>query len=180
MSLSRGLHQLLLWLPVGIRAAALSLSSSVCSWLPQKEPLLSRAAGSTSGFGVTPGNVTGCRSRLHPPFRVSMCVTAGLDSLALHHRVTGRRLDHRTAATVIGATLHVAVSVSQAPRRALSSNAPGNPVRASQVAQEMQETQVQSLGWEDLLEKEMATHSSILAWRIPRTEETGRPQSMRV
>ena len=70
--------------------------------------------------------------------------------------------------------------MSQAPRRALSSNAPGNPVRASQVAQEMQETQVQSLGWEDLLEKEMATHSSILAWRIPRTEETGGPQSMRV
>ena len=36
----------------------------------------------------------------------------------------------------------------------------------------MQETQVQSLGWEDPLEKEMATHSSILAWRIPRTEES--------
>ena len=35
----------------------------------------------------------------------------------------------------------------------------------------MQETQVQSLGWEDALEKEMATHSSILAWRIPRTKE---------
>ena len=34
----------------------------------------------------------------------------------------------------------------------------------------MQETQVQSLGWEDILEKEMATHSSILAWRIPWTE----------
>ena len=33
--------------------------------------------------------------------------------------------------------------------------------------------QVQSLGWEDLLEKGMATHSSILAWRIPRTEEPG-------
>ena len=42
----------------------------------------------------------------------------------------------------------------------------------------MQETQVQSLGWEDLLEKEMATHSSILAWEIPRTEEPGRLQSM--
>ena len=42
----------------------------------------------------------------------------------------------------------------------------------------MQETQVQSLGWEDLLEKEMATHSSILAWRIPRPEEHGRLQSM--
>ena len=34
-----------------------------------------------------------------------------------------------------------------------------------------QETQVQSLGWEDPLEKEMATHSSMLAWRIPWTEE---------
>ena len=35
----------------------------------------------------------------------------------------------------------------------------------------MQETQVQSLGWEDPLEEEMATHSSILVWRIPWTEE---------
>ena len=39
------------------------------------------------------------------------------------------------------------------------------------------ETQVRSLGWEDLLEKEMATHFSILAWRIPQTEEHGRLQS---
>ena len=37
----------------------------------------------------------------------------------------------------------------------------------------MQETWIQSLGWEDLLEKGMATHSNILAWRIPRTEELG-------
>ena len=42
----------------------------------------------------------------------------------------------------------------------------------------MRETQVQSLGWEDLLEKEMATHSSILAWKLPWTVEPGRPQSM--
>ena len=42
----------------------------------------------------------------------------------------------------------------------------------------MQETQVQSLDWEDLLEKEMAPHSSILAWKIPWTEEPGRLQSM--
>ena len=42
----------------------------------------------------------------------------------------------------------------------------------------MQETRVQSLGWEDTLEKEMATHSSILAWRIPWTEEPGRLQSI--
>ena len=41
----------------------------------------------------------------------------------------------------------------------------------------MQETQVQSLGPEDLLEKGMATHSSILAWRIPCTEEPGGLQS---
>ena len=42
----------------------------------------------------------------------------------------------------------------------------------------MQETQVQSLGWEDPLEKGMATRSSILAWRIPWTEEPGGLQSM--
>ena len=42
----------------------------------------------------------------------------------------------------------------------------------------IQETQVQSLGREDPLEKEMATHSSTLAWRIPWREEPGRLQSM--
>ena len=42
----------------------------------------------------------------------------------------------------------------------------------------MQETWVWSLGWEDPLEKEMATHSSTLAWKIPWTEEPGRIQSM--
>ena len=41
----------------------------------------------------------------------------------------------------------------------------------------IQETQVQSLGWEDLLEKEMVTHSSILAWKIPWTEEPGCKES---
>ena len=42
----------------------------------------------------------------------------------------------------------------------------------------LQETWVQSLGWEDTLEKGMATHSSILAWTIPWTEEPGGLQSM--
>ena len=42
----------------------------------------------------------------------------------------------------------------------------------------MQETWVRSLGWEDPLEKEMMTHSSTLAWKIPWTEELGRLQSM--
>ena len=44
--------------------------------------------------------------------------------------------------------------------------------------QETQELQVQSLGWEDPLEEGMAIHSSILAWRIPWTEEPGGLQSM--
>ena len=42
----------------------------------------------------------------------------------------------------------------------------------------MQETQVQSLGWEDPLEKEMVTHSNIVAWEIPWTEEPCRLQFM--
>jgi len=59
-----------------------------------------------------------------------------------------------------------------------------SPKRASLVAQRlkhlpaMQETRVRSLSQEDLLEKEMATHSSILAWRIPWMEEFGGLQSM--
>ena len=44
--------------------------------------------------------------------------------------------------------------------------------------QKMQKMQVQSLGWKDPLEKEMATHSNILAWEIPRTEEPGGLQCM--
>ena len=44
--------------------------------------------------------------------------------------------------------------------------------------QETQESRVQSLGYEDPLEEEMATHSSILAWKIPWTEEAGGLQSM--
>ena len=46
--------------------------------------------------------------------------------------------------------------------------------------QETQEIRVQSLGQKDLLDKEMATHSSILAWKIPWMEEPGGLQSMRV
>ena len=51
-------------------------------------------------------------------------------------------------------------------------------MQETQEMQEMQETWIQSLGWEDSLEKEMATHSSILAWRLPRTEDPGGLQSM--
>ena len=42
----------------------------------------------------------------------------------------------------------------------------------------MRETRVRSLGWKDPLEKEMATHSSTLAWKIPWTEKPGKLQSM--
>ena len=61
---------------------------------------------------------------------------------------------------------------------------PGNPtyiyIHMAQIVKNlpaMQETQVWSLGWEDPLEKGMATHSSILSWRIPWTEEPGGLQS---
>jgi len=53
---------------------------------------------------------------------------------------------------------------------------PGDSVLKNPPAK--QETQVQALGWEDPLEKETATHSSILAWEIPWTEEPGGLQSM--
>ena len=52
-------------------------------------------------------------------------------------------------------------------------------VKNSPTMQEIQETQVRSLGWEDPLEKEMATLSSILAEKSPWTEEPGRLHSMR-
>ena len=45
--------------------------------------------------------------------------------------------------------------------------------QAVKILRAAQETQIQSLGWEDLLEKGMAPHSSILAWRVPWTEELG-------
>ena len=66
----------------------------------------------------------------------------------------------------------------------LADSLPSSSTRASLVAQSVkhlpakQETGVQSLGQEDPLEKELATHSSILAWKIPWTEEPGRLQSM--
>ena len=66
----------------------------------------------------------------------------------------------------------------------LFTESPASSLEASLVVQmvknlpAMQETWVQSLGLEDPLEKEMATHPSILAWRIPWTEKPGRLQSM--
>ena len=54
----------------------------------------------------------------------------------------------------------------------------GLVVKNSPALHELQEMQVQFLGWDDLLEKEMETHSSILTWRIPWMEEPGRLQSM--
>ena len=54
----------------------------------------------------------------------------------------------------------------------------GSVVKNPPAKQERQKTQLQSLSQEDPLEEEMATHSSILAWKIPWTEEPGRIQSM--
>ena len=54
----------------------------------------------------------------------------------------------------------------------------GSAVKNPPTMQELQETQVQSLDWEDTLAESIATHSSILAWRIPWTEEPGGLQSI--
>ena len=54
----------------------------------------------------------------------------------------------------------------------------GSAVKNLPAVQEIQGMPVHSLGWDNPLEKEMATHSSILAWEIPWTEECGRLQSM--
>ena len=51
-------------------------------------------------------------------------------------------------------------------------------VKSLPAVQEMRETRVPSLGWEDALEEEMATHANILAWRIPWTEEPDGLQTM--
>ena len=53
----------------------------------------------------------------------------------------------------------------------------GSMVKNPPTVQKIQEMGIRSLGWENTLEKGMATHSSILAWRIPWTEEPGRLQS---
>ena len=69
-------------------------------------------------------------------------------------------------------------SVSRLARGCL--NFPGSSaVKNLPAMQELQETQVPSLSWEDPLKEGMATHSSILAWRTPSTEEAGGVQSVR-
>ena len=62
--------------------------------------------------------------------------------------------------------------------RELSGLHRGTGVKNLPAMQKPQETQVRSLGWENSLEEDMATHSSILAWRIPWAEEPGGLQSM--
>ena len=89
-----------------------------------------------------------------------------------------------SAAVNIG--VHVSLSLLVSLGCILSSGIPGSygSSRTSLVAQTikrlstMQETRVLSLGWKDPLEKEMAIHSSTIAWKIPWTEELGRLQSM--
>ena len=69
---------------------------------------------------------------------------------------------------------------SEREKQILNINAYGTSLVAQMVKHlsTMRETWVQSLGWEDLLEKEMAIHSSTIAWKIPWTEEPGRLQPM--
>ena len=66
------------------------------------------------------------------------------------------------------------------PSMRLQGFADSSVVKNPPAMQEMQETWIQSLGWEDSLKKGMATHSSIFAWRIQWIDEPGRLQSTRV
>ena len=81
--------------------------------------------------------------------------------------MTGERLRVKSLVQVMGPLKTKAISLVAFPGATMGKNPPA-----------MQKTWVQSLGWDDPLEKEMVTHSSILVWRIPRTEEPGRLQSM--
>ena len=74
----------------------------------------------------------------------------------------------------MGAVYGVAQSRTRLKRLSSSSSMAQTVKRLST----MRETRVQSLSWEDPLEKEMAIHSSTIAWKIPWTEEPGRLQSM--
>ena len=77
--------------------------------------------------------------------------------------------------------IHVLIKLYRNPMKwaSFSTCYRGSAVKNPPVnAEDLQEMRVQSLGWKDPLEQEMATHSNILAWEIPRTEEPGRLQSM--
>ena len=84
----------------------------------------------------------------------------------------------------IGKTIALTIGTFVGKVMSLLFNTLSRSVRTSLMAQTvkrlptMRETWVQSLGWEDLLQKETATHSSILAWKNPWMEEPGRVQSM--
>ena len=78
-----------------------------------------------------------------------------------------------------GAWWAAVCEVAQSPTR-LKQLSSSSSIRVAQTVKclpTVQEIRVQSLGWEDLLEKEMATHSSILAWKIPWTEEPGKSRT---
>ena len=91
---------------------------------------------------------------------------------------TQTRVTIPVAPTLVRALLPPSPSVSLIPlclRTTCSSGFPGSSVVKNLPA--MQEMQVRSLGWKDALEMGMATHSSVFAWEVPRTEEPGGPQS---
>ena len=78
-----------------------------------------------------------------------------------------------------GRTESDTTEVTQQQQQQHTSPRPSLVAQTIQNLPEMQDTWVQSLGWEDLLKKEMATHSGVLAWRIPWIEESGGLQSLR-
>ena len=78
------------------------------------------------------------------------------------------------------ATVHGVTESDMTEQLTLQGFSDGSAVKNLPAVQETQKTRIPSLGWEDPLEEEMATHSSILAWRIPWTEEPRGLQSIRL
>ena len=129
----------------------------------------------------------GCSER--SSHKLPSCLTVSSHpSWQVHVSSLGKKGKHRVGTNTWSIPAHTEFLITSPPTTFRSDHAYlhvwPTSVRASLVAQPiknlptMQETWVQSLGWEDPLEEEMATHFSILAWRIPWIEEPGRLQSM--
>ena len=130
---------------------------------------------STKVMRVRGGSSVGTRSN----------ISAHINPETTVRSLIAKKLEERTLGLFPGYRLIIAeFSLSPLRCRIPAPDSTASQCPVSLVAQRlkrlppMRETQVRSLGWEDPLEKEMATHSNILAWRIPWTEELGRLQSM--
>ena len=103
---------------------------------------------------------------------------SGVPLPSLSWQIEGEKVEAVTDFLFLGSKITVDGDYSHEIKRCLLLGRASLAAQSIKNLSAMQETCVRSLDWEDPLEKEMETHSSILAWRIQRTEEPGRLQSM--